>query len=402
MKKKLIFLTGGIILIIVTIFLIFIFKDKPISTIINLTENKEVIYGSIVNPKDFVLEIVDGKITDNEPILIDEFPKQIITLNYLDSNDNKQKMKIELDVKDIEKPIIMNARNITVYVGNEVDFMKGLMVGDNQTRKPIIKVEGDYDLNKVGTYGLKYVVIDDSGNETIQYFKLNVIDKPKSSPNNSSTTSGSTSNNYLFSDFKNDYKNKDTQIGIDVSKWQGEIDWEKVKSAGVEFAMIRIGYQTGIGKELKIDPYFERNIAEANRVGIPVGLYFYSYASSNNEAIDQANWIIDKIKDYEVSLPIAFDWENWSSFSNFEMNFLDLNQIAKTFINEIESNRYEAMLYSSKSYLDNIWYTYENVWLAHYTKKTSYEGKYVMWQRSSIGKVDGINADVDLNVLYRQ
>lgn len=397
MKKKLILIGGIVLLIGIIILLAITFKSKKVTTKISLNDNKEVIYGSIVKPQDFISELIDGEIINNDPILIDSFPSQTLIINYLDSNKHKQKLKVNLTVKDSEKPVIMNARNITVYVGSEVDFTKGLMVGDNQTRKLDIKIEGEYDLNKVGTYGLKYVVTDESQNEAIQYFKLNVIEKPTTSNNNNSTTRDT---NYLFDDFKNDYKTNNTQVGIDVSKWQGEIDWKAVKKAGVEFAMIRIGYQTGIGKELKLDPYFERNISLANQENIPIGLYFYSYASTNDEAIEQANWILDKIKDYQVSLPIAFDWENWNSFSSFEINFLDLNQIAKTFINQIEKNNYKAMLYSSKSYLDNIWYTYDNVWLAHYTKKTSYEGKYVMWQRSSNGKVEGINADVDLNVLY--
>lgn len=397
MKKKLILIGGIVLLIGIIILLAITFKSEKVTTKISLNDNKEVIYGSIVKPQDFISELIDGEIINNDPILIDSFPSQTLIINYLDSNKHKQKLKVNLTVKDIEKPVIMNARNLTVYVGSEVDFTKGLMVGDNQTRKLDIKIEGEYDLNKVGTYGLKYVVTDESQNEAIQYFKLNVIEKPTTSNNNNSTTKAT---NYLFDDFKNDYKTNNTQVGIDVSKWQGEIDWKAVKKAGVEFAMIRIGYQTGIGKELKLDPYFERNISLANQENIPIGLYFYSYASTNDEAIEQANWILDKIKDYQVSLPIAFDWENWNSFSNFEINFLDLNQIAKTFINQIEKNNYKAMLYSSKSYLDNIWYTYDNVWLAHYTKKTSYEGKYVMWQRSSNGKVEGINADVDLNVLY--
>lgn len=404
MKKKILFVIRGISFIIIIVVLFIIFKDKPVTTKINLTKNNEVIYGSIVNPRDFVLEIIDGKIINGESILIDEFPSQTITLNYLDSNDNKQEKKIELTVKDIDKPVILNARNITVYTGNEVDFMKGLMVGDNQSRKPNIIIDGDYDLNQVGIYNLKYVITDDSKNETIQHFKLKVINKPEtsdSSNNISSTTSNTTPKNYLFDDFKKDYKNKDTLVGIDVSKWQGEINWDAVQKSGVEFAMIRIGYQTGIAKELKTDPYFVRNIVEANRVGIPIGLYFYSYASNNDEAKKQAEWIINKIKDYKVSLPIAFDWENWNSFSNFEINFLDLNQIANTFMNVIENNGYKSILYSSKSYLDNVWNTYENVWLAHYTNKSSYEDECLMWQRSSVGKVDGINADVDLNVLYK-
>ena len=370
-------------------------KKDPIITKIVLKSGDEVNFGSIVNTKNYVDSITDGKII-NEDITVDEYPTKDINIRYLDNNEDEHTKTITIKVIDIEKPIVMNAYTVTTYVGEEPNFTGNVMIGDNADRNPKIDIIGDYDINRTGTYNLKYLVTDKAGNSTEQWFKLSVINKSNNNNNNSS----SNYTNYSFDKFKNDYKNSSTKLGIDVSKWQGEIDWQKVKDAGCEFVMIRIGYQTGIGNDLQLDPFFEKNIKGANKVGIPVGLYFYSYANSIDEATKQAKWIINNIKDYKVDLPISFDWENWTSFSEFNINFLDLNIIAQTFINVLEENNYKGMLYSSKSYLDAIWNEFDNVWLAHYTTNTNYAGDYIIWQRSNIGKINGINADVDLDVMY--
>ena len=369
-------------------------KKDPIITKIVLKSGDEVNFGSIVNTKNYVDSITDGKIID-EDITVDEYPTKDINIRYLDNNQDEHTKTITIKVIDIEKPIVMNAYTVTTYVGETPNFTGNVMIGDNADRNPKIDIIGDYDINRTGTYNLKYLVTDKADNSTEQWFKLSVINK-----NNNNNNSSSNYTNYSFDKFKNDYKNSSTKLGIDVSKWQGEINWQKVKDAGCEFAMIRIGYQTGINNDLQLDPYFERNIKEANKVGIPIGLYFYSYANSLDEATKQANWIINNIKNYKVDLPIAFDWENWTSFSEFSINFLDLNKIAQTFIDVLEENNYKGMLYSSKSYLDAIWNEFDNVWLAHYTTNTNYTGDYIIWQRSNIGKINGINADVDLDVMY--
>ena len=387
----------GVIVILVGGFIVYKhFKKDPVITKIIIKNPDEVNFGSIINTKDYVETIADGKIIE-EKILIDEYPTKEIAISYLDNNNDKHIKKLNLKVLDIEKPIVMNANTVVSYVGEQPDFTGRVMIGDNADRSPKIEVVGNYNINKVGTYSLKYLVTDQAGNSTEQWFKLSVINK---SNGNNGGNNNSSYINYGFDKFIRDYKKSDTKVGIDVSKWQGDINWQQVKNAGCEFALIRIGYQKGIKEGLELDPYFEKNIKEANAAGVPVGLYFASYAGSVEEAKEQADWVIKNIKGYKVDLPISFDWENWLYFTKFNINFLDINTIAQTFIDIINDNGYKGMLYSSKSYLESIWNEFDDVWLAHYTTNTNYQGNYSIWQRSNIGKISGINADVDLNVMY--
>ena len=267
------------------------------------------------------------------------------------------------------------------------------------------KIVDDYYLNtdSLGKKKIDFEYINDdgikikysSGNVSKKKFILNV--------NEASSKKGSNGVKSVteFSDVIKNYKNDNTQIGIDVSKWQGDIDFSKLKSAGVEFVIIRIGSSTGINGENFIDSKFIQNIKNANSVGIPVGVYFYSYANSVDKAISDAKWIIENIKDYKVELPIAFDWENWGSFNTYELSFFGLTNMAKGFMDTVKDAGYDAMLYSSKTYLENIWMSVDYpVWLAHYTKNTNYAGAYSYWQICSNGRVDGINGDVDIDIRY--
>ena len=188
-------------------------------------------------------------------------------------------------------------------------------------------------------------------------------------------------------------------VGIDVSSWQGDINWEKVKNAGCEFAMIRIGFGHK-DKELIFDSKFKANLENAKKAGIKVGLYFYSYAKTNDEAKEQAKWIIDALNGEKLDLPIAFDWEIWSGFNNYKLNFNDLNEIAESFIKEINKYNYEGIIYGSAFYINRVWNQNSRTWLAYYTSNNDFEKPYFMWQLSSQGKIDGINGYVDLNVIY--
>ena len=400
MKKKILICLGVIVILtgtILGIYFKFFKKDIVITNIVIRDDNDAVMYGSFINPNDYVETIENGKLADDNLVLIDDFPSKTITIEYYDNNNDKKSNSVVLNVIDVEKPIIMNANSITVNVGQTPDFEHSVMIGDNADRNPKIDIVGDYNINVAGTYSLKYLVTDASGNQAEQHFKLNVINKS----NRSGNSSNYGHNNYNFSSFIADYKTDNVKLGIDVSKWQGDINWQKVKDAGCEFAIIRVGYQYGKDGELKVDPYFEKNIKGANTVKIPVGIYFYSYAYSKDEALKQAKWVVDNIKKYKVDLPIAFDWENWTSFSTYDINFLDINQTAQSFIDTINDNGYTGMMYSSKSYLDAIWNDFDTVWLAHYTKQTNYTGDYLLWQMSNIGKINGIAGDVDLDILYK-
>ena len=269
-----------------------------------------------------------------------------------------------------------------------------IMCGDNYDDNPKCSIIGTYDVNKIGNYKLTMEAIDASGNTTKKDFTLKVVNPTKSNSYSSSIP---------FRSLYNEYKNDKTMIGIDVSKWQGDIDYEKIKESGVEFVFIKLGGQNGINGDYYLDPKFERNINGFTNAGIPVGLYFYSYANSIENAKKDALWVIDQIKDYKIDMPIAFDWENWSKFNDFHVSFNTLTKSAGEFIKTLEKNGYHGMLYSSKNYLENIWLSNDySIWLAHYTSKTDYQGKYMCWQRTSSAKIPGITANtVDFDICYK-
>ena len=189
-------------------------------------------------------------------------------------------------------------------------------------------------------------------------------------------------------------------VGIDVSSWQGNINWEKVKAAGCEFVMIRIGYGFNKKNENVFDTRFKNNLKNAKKAGLKVGLYYYSYAKTKEEAAAQAKWIVETLNGETLDLPIAFDWEIWGGFSNYKMNFNDLNEIAESFINEINKANYEGVNYSSAYFANNVWNLNSRTWLAWYTDNNTFEKPYFMWQLSSIGKIKGISEYVDLDILY--
>ena len=192
-------------------------------------------------------------------------------------------------------------------------------------------------------------------------------------------------------------------VGIDVSKWQGDIDFNKVKNAGCEFVIIRMGSNTAPEKDMSEDAYFRTNLKNAREAGLKVGIYSYSSATTPEIARKQAKWMKSVLNHEEFDFPIAFDWENWSKFMDYNINLHTLNETFNAFYDELSTDGYTSMLYGSASYLANIW---ENkfdypVWLAHYTSKTDYSGEYIMWHMSNTGRIDGINGDVDIDVYFK-
>ena len=275
-----------------------------------------------------------------------------------------------------------------------------MFCGDNYDPNPKCYLKGDYDLNKVGTYSVEFIGKDSSNNTSTH--KMNIIVKEK---NKSSKSQDSQVNNVEYTNFNDvikKYKTKKTEIGIDVSHWQGDIDFNKVKSSKVEFAYIRVGRGNGIGKDYILDDKFKTNIKGFNKVGIPVGVYFYSSANSLNDARREAKWILKQIKKYDVSLEVVFDWENWDDFQKYNLSFYNLTEVANEFSKTIEKAGYKSMVYSSKNYLESMWYDINSdVFLAHYTDKTDYKGKYKVWQICNNGKVKGIKSSVDIDIRYK-
>ena len=398
-KKKIIIISSIVIVAILIISLIIYFNVRIVvdNSGFTLKDDLTVNVYSNVKVKDFIKDI-DGKVVDNNKIKTTELGKVEVEFIYLNSDDRKRKGTFEVKVKDLEEPLIWLSNSYSVRVGDDVNLEDEILCADNYDSNPSCKITGDYDLNTAGNYSLVYEAEDSSGNKESVDFTLNVYE-PRS------ITSGGSSSEVTYTDFKEivtSHKTDDTLVGIDVSKWQGAIDFSKVKEAGAEFVIIRVGHQNGVGGEYILDPYFKRNIKEAIDTDLEVGIYFYSYADSKREARKQAEWVIKQIKDYDITLPIAFDFESFTSFNIMNLSLYQLNEVAESHFSTLEDAGYDTMLYGSKNYLNAIWkYNTNKVWLAHYTDETDYDKDYMMWQLCQDGVIDGINGFVDIDILYK-
>ena len=203
------------------------------------------------------------------------------------------------------------------------------------------------------------------------------------------------------------HENGEAAIGIDVSSWQGEIDWSQVARSGVKYAIIRAGYRTTVSGKLFEDAYCKKNIEGAINNGIYVGVYCYSTALNEKEALEEANMILDVVKGYDIKYFIAYDFENFiaDGFRTDNLGADQINKNARIFLDKVKENGYTPCLYGSSSYLKDIWkmseFTDCATWVAHYNvDKPTYTGEYDMWQLTSNGEVSGIKGAVDINVDY--
>ena len=381
MKKKYLIIVISILVIISAIIIFIAIK------------NKRVIY----NYNNLVFEYNQKvKISDIIPIRNDNY-LDTLTLGKrkIQYSQDKYIYNINYSVVDTTPPLVLINNNYTYEIGDKDNLNKIILCADNYNKKPNCYIKGNYDFNNTGIYKLKYIATDSNNNKTEKDFTVTIKEKSK----NKKTPQKS---NLNIKDVIKKYKNDNTMIGIDVSAWQGDIDFNNVKDENVEFAMIRVGYGYNSENENILDKRFYDNFAKAKESNIKIGLYFYSYAKSEKEAISQADWIVNKLNKQNIDLPIAFDFEDWQNFNSYNLSLTDLNNIAQAFMNRIEKHGYKSMLYGSYYYLQNIWDTQnKNIWLAHYSDKTDYPNDYQIWQLSNVGKVNGINTDVDINVLYK-
>ena len=194
-------------------------------------------------------------------------------------------------------------------------------------------------------------------------------------------------------------------LGIDVSVWQEEIDWPKVKEAGVEFAMIRAGWRGSEKGVLAEDTYAQANYSGATAAGIKVGAYFFSQAISGEEALEEATYLLTIIKDWQIEMPIVYDWEYISSDSRTgKMDARTLTECTKTFCDTIAAAGYQPMVYfNTNQSLDMLYLrelTQYKFWLARYDTVLNYPYKIDMWQYTQTGSVPGITGDVDINLYF--
>ena len=357
-------------------------------------DNLKVEFRSEVYVSNFIKNI-DGKLISDYKVDTNEVGKKDIAITFKNMYGFIVSKNLTIEVIDVTTPTVIVSSPYQVVKGSDIKLEEEIFCADDYDDYIDCNINGEYDLNTLGKYNLEIVATDKSGNITNKKFILDVIEKSVNSNNNSSIR---------YTDFNsiyNKYKNDKTRIGLDISKWQGNVDYAKLKKQGVEFVMLKLGGQTEIGGEFIIDPKFYDNIEEAINNDIDVGVYFYSYAKSKEEAIKQADFIVSKLDGYNINMPIVFDWENWNNYTKFHISFHTLNNIASSFINRVEELGYKGVLYSSKYYLENIWYSnnYTN-WLAYYNSEFNGYKDYYMWQMCSNGKIDGINGYVDIDIMY--
>lgn len=402
MKKKILLIIPICLCLIAVLFLIYNYinydpYETPKDITINLNENKFNVYEKHTSSelvKDINADIISKDITlENEKLGTYKY-----TLEY-SYKKRKYKYDINYQIVDTTKPVFISApANLTMEVSDQKDICNKIVYADNYDSILSCDITGTYDKTKIGTYkDLEYIITDSSNNITKKTFTLNIVDKiPKSSKY--------TTPKYLYIDDIKKYKNDSTSIGIDVSIWQGNVDFKKVKDAGIEFVIMRIGSQRSPSEEITMDARFKEYYKACKEVGLNVGVYIYNTSISKEDGIKTAKWVIKELNGDKLDLPIAYDFEDWSEFMDFKISLHTLSSAYKAFEKELNDNGYDAMLYSSKFYLENVWMDYENskVWLAHYTDKTDYEGNYMMWQMTSSAKIAGITDNtVDIDILYK-
>ncbi|MGN0298400.1 MAG: GH25 family lysozyme [Lachnospiraceae bacterium] len=209
-------------------------------------------------------------------------------------------------------------------------------------------------------------------------------------------------------------ESSELSYGIDVSRYQGTIDWSQVANAGVDFAMIRVGYRTIKTGEIIADVNARYNMQEASKYGIQVGVYFFSTAITEAEAIEEANWVANYIASYSITYPVAYNCEGFDKESSRQYGLSSgaRSDIAEAFLEQIYKNGYTPMFYAARNELeeDGVWDTAAlesryKIWVAQYPASMGemipdYDGNCAMWQYTNQGAVAGISKPVDLNIAY--
>lgn len=192
-------------------------------------------------------------------------------------------------------------------------------------------------------------------------------------------------------------------LGIDVSKWNGNIDWNAVKNSGVSYVIIRCGYRGSSAGSLIEDPKFTANIKGATSAGLKVGVYFFTQAVDEREAVEEASMVLELVKNYKISYPIFLDVESSGGRAD-SLDRATRTAVCKAFCQTIQNARYTAGIYANKTWLetkiDASALSAYKIWLAQYAASPTYAGRYDLWQYRSTGHVSGINGDVDMNISY--
>ncbi len=216
-------------------------------------------------------------------------------------------------------------------------------------------------------------------------------------------------NDKNLSTYTIDYKDNEIEAfkGIDVSKFQGDIDWEKVSEDGVDFAFVRVGYRGYETGKLVEDENCKTNIENALKNNIKTGVYFYTQAITEEEAVEEAEFVIDIIKEYDINYPIAFDLEvvGEETARTNKLTTDERVKIVKAFCETVKDAGYTPMLYGNLATMFSM-VEYEEMldyekWFAYYDTELYFPYELAVWQYSCTGKVDGIEGDCDLNLAFK-
>ena len=378
---------------------VYMYKTAEDSIELKFTEENPVVeFGGDYASTDYVSEWT-GDITPAESKLDadslgDKTISYTVTQPILRGLFNPSKeFTLSYTVVDTVEPLQLWGGDGTVLErGGSFDIQNIIAYGDNADPAPQVKVDGKVDMDTSGDYPLHVTVTDASGNSTDWDLTVTVADSLPSWEDDSPRTP--------FADFMEEYKGGGRSFGIDVSAWQDEIDFNKVKQAGCEFVIIRIGFSED--GSMTIDKRFAENFKKAKDAGLKVGVYMFSYDKSEDEVRAAADRVIEALEGESLDLPVAFDWEDFGCFQTYGISFHELNGLYDAFAEELAKSGYECMLYGSKTRLEKVWDDTDirPVWLAHYVDKTDYSGTYMIWQQSCTGNIDGISGDVDMDILY--
>lgn len=367
----------------------FVKHEQPEGAVLNVREKIEVYEKLTISEllTDSNVELENG----SEIVVTDSLGALEAVVRYTYEGEIYEH-PILYKVADTTAPLMLNGGWGSEHkLGEPFDLTEHIGFADNFDKTPKLTYTGQVDTGVCGSYPLTATVTDSSGNVTSWNLSINVVEKVE---NHQSSSPALT-----FDTLMKKYAGENVRFGIDVSKWQQEIDFERVKQAGCEFVIMRMGYYYD---DIAMDQYYRQNMERAKAAGLDVGVYIYSTANSEEEARMNAKWIVENLDGQELDFPVVFDWESFSHFQQYGMSIHDLNMNFLAFADELEKNGYSAMLYSSRNFLWNFWYEQDKypVWLAHYTEQTDYDGEYAIWQMSSRGRIHGITGDVDLNILY--
>lgn len=213
-----------------------------------------------------------------------------------------------------------------------------------------------------------------------------------------------------FKTYEDEENGVTSRIGIDVSEFQGEdIDWKQVRESGIEFVIIRLGYRAyGETGEMVLDDMFDRNMQGALDAGLDVGVYFFSQAITPGEAVEEAEFVLEHVRGYEIDGPIVYDTEEIKGDTARTDNNTrqEFTNYCKVFCDTIEQAGYDPMIYANMKWmaftLDMEQLADYDFWYADYHDVPQCPYEYEIWQYSETGAVPGINANVDLNVWFQK